>query len=99
MNRDNKRSRRQRPHAFRSATESCVTIMCSSILVLRPLYVRVRQGKDGKSGSTVNADYKLPMYGNHSTRKYGKLQMSGPQNSNMRNLPENGHLVQHENYQ
>lgn len=58
-----------------SATESCVTIMCSSIPILRPLYVQVRYGKDGKSGnsggSSDNPSYKLPLYANN--RKYGIL--------------------------
>jgi hypothetical protein len=54
-----------------SATESTVTIMCSSIPVLRPLYVRVRYGSKGDSSSGQNSSYKLPMYGNHSHKKYG----------------------------
>lgn len=55
-----------------SATESTVTIMCSSIPVLRPLYVRFRYGSKGDSSSGQNSSaYKLPMYGNNSTRKYG----------------------------
>ena len=56
-----------------SATESLVTIMCSSIPVLRPLYVRFRYGSKGSSGgSNENSSYKLPMYGNNSSaRKYG----------------------------
>lgn len=69
------------PMLIWSATESCVTIMCSSIPVLRPLYVRVRYGKDGKSGSSGNTPYKLPLYG--SGRKYGKLSISGPDNSTL----------------
>jgi hypothetical protein len=52
-----------------SATESTVTIMCSSIRVLRPLYVRVRYGSKDDSSSGQNSSYKLPMYGNHSARK------------------------------
>jgi hypothetical protein len=64
-----------------SATESCVTIMCSSIPVLRPLYVRLRYGKDGKGSSPGNTDYKLPMYG--SARKYGKISISGPDHSTL----------------
>lgn len=59
-----------------SATESCVTIMCSSIPILRPLYVQVRYGKDGKSGgSSDNPSYKLPLYA--SNRKYGILSKQG----------------------
>ncbi|CAG1969855.1 unnamed protein product [Fusarium graminearum] len=53
-----------------SATESTATIMCSSIPVLRPLYVRFRYGSKGDS-SGENSSYKLPMYGNHSGKKYG----------------------------
>jgi hypothetical protein len=53
-----------------SATESTATIMCSSIPVLRPLYVRFRYGSKGDS-SGGNSNYKLPMYGNHSGKKYG----------------------------
>lgn len=55
-----------------SATESTVAIMCSSIPVLRPLYVRFRYGSEGDSSSGQNSSsYKPPMYGNHSARKYG----------------------------
>lgn len=54
-----------------SGTESCVTIMYSSIPVLRPLYIHIKYGKDGKSSSSGNTSYKLPMYG--SGRKWGKL--------------------------
>ncbi|RGP65176.1 hypothetical protein FLONG3_9316 [Fusarium longipes] len=53
-----------------SATESTATIMCSSIPVLRPLYVRFRYGSKGDSSGS-NSNYKLPMYGNHSGKKYG----------------------------
>lgn len=52
-----------------SATENTVTIMCSSIPVLRPLYVRLRYGSKGDStnpSGQINSSYKLPMYGNHS---------------------------------
>ncbi|KAJ5681586.1 uncharacterized protein N7477_001526, partial [Penicillium maclennaniae] len=45
-------------------------------------------GKDGKSGSSGNADYKLPKYRNHSTRKYGKLSISGPDHSNCGTYPK-----------
>lgn len=60
-----------------SATESLVTIMCSSIPILRPLYVQVRYGKDGKNSSSHdnNTSYKLPLYGNN--RKYGILSKPG----------------------
>ncbi|KAM0549537.1 hypothetical protein ACHAPJ_009353 [Fusarium lateritium] len=62
-----------------SATESTVTIMCSSIPVLRPLYVRFRYGSKGDSSgySGGNSAYKLPMYGNHSARKYANGSMPG----------------------
>lgn len=59
------------PMLIWSATESTVTIMCSSIPVLRPLYVRFRYGSKGDSSSGHNSSYKLPMYGNNSARKYG----------------------------
>ena len=59
-----------------SATESCVTIMCSTIPVLRPLYSRIRYGKDGKSSSSGNSSYKLPMYFNRS-RNQGGTSKSG----------------------
>ncbi|KIL85316.1 hypothetical protein FAVG1_11271 [Fusarium avenaceum] len=42
-----------------SATESTVTIMCSSIPVLRPLYVRFRYGSQGESSR--DNSYKLPI--------------------------------------
>lgn len=58
------------PMLIWSATESTVTIMCSSIPVLRPLYVRFRYGSKGDS-SGANSSYKLPMYGNNSAKKYG----------------------------
>ncbi|KAM0329631.1 hypothetical protein ACHAPQ_006700 [Fusarium lateritium] len=58
-----------------SATESTVTIMCSSIPVLRPLYVRFRYGSQGESSH--DNSYKLPMYGNHSGRKYGNDSIPG----------------------
>ncbi|PKS08431.1 hypothetical protein jhhlp_005142 [Lomentospora prolificans] len=58
------------PMLIWSATESTVTIMCSSIPVLRPLYVRVRYGSKGDSSGN-GSSYKLPMYGNHSARAYG----------------------------
>lgn len=59
------------PMLIWSATESTVTIMCSSIPVLRPLYVRVRYGSKGDSSSGQNDNsYKLPMYGNQSARRY-----------------------------
>ncbi|KAJ5747020.1 uncharacterized protein N7511_008716 [Penicillium nucicola] len=65
------------PMLIWSATESTVTIMCSTIPVLRPLYIRVRYGKDGKDSSNRgNSSYKLPLYG--SGRKYGILSIPGP---------------------
>ncbi|KAJ6080800.1 hypothetical protein N7499_005674 [Penicillium canescens] len=68
------------PMLIWSATESTVTIMCSTIPVLRPLYIRVRYGKDGKDSSTPgNSSYKLPLYG--SGRKYGILSLPGPGSS------------------
>lgn len=70
-----------------SATESCVTIMCSTIPVLRPLYIRVRYGKDGKDGSSGDNSYKLPIYGsagqNSSSKHYGQLSKYGFNNSVM----------------
>lgn len=63
-----------------SATESTSTIMCSSIPVLRPLYTRLRYGKDGKgssgAGSSGNTSYKLPLYARHNP-KYGGYSKSG----------------------
>ncbi|KAH7191822.1 uncharacterized protein B0J16DRAFT_50431 [Fusarium flagelliforme] len=50
-----------------SATESTATIMCSSIPVLRPLYVRFRYGSKGDS-STGGSSYNLKKYGNHSSK-------------------------------
>lgn len=50
--------------------------MCSSIPVLRPLYVRFRYGSQGDSSGAASS-YKLPMYGNHSGRKYGNGSMPG----------------------
>lgn len=67
------------PMLIWSATESCVTIMCSSIPVLRPLYVQIKYGKDGKSGSSGNTSYKLPMYG--SGKRWGKFSRSGLESS------------------
>ncbi|KAB5533538.1 hypothetical protein GE09DRAFT_1291621 [Coniochaeta sp. 2T2.1] len=54
-----------------SATESTVTIMCSSIPVLRPLYVQIRYGSknDSSSAGEDSSPYRLPMYGNHSAGK------------------------------
>ncbi|KAI5927226.1 hypothetical protein F4810DRAFT_649833 [Camillea tinctor] len=48
-----------------SATEGLVTIMCSSIPVLRPLYVRVKYGSKGDSSSNSRG-YPLPEYGPNS---------------------------------
>lgn len=63
-----------------SGTESLVTIMCSSIPVLRPLYVRIRYGSQGSSGAN-NSSYKLPMYGagrNYGANsKYGQVSSAG----------------------
>ncbi|KAJ5422677.1 hypothetical protein N7491_011122 [Penicillium cf. griseofulvum] len=70
------------PMLIWSATESCVTIMCSSIPVLRPLYIRVKYGKD-KSSSSGNTSYKLPMYG--SGRKWGKFSKSDLESADERN--------------
>lgn len=67
-----------------SATENTVTIMCASIPVLRPLYVRFRYGSKGDSsgsgsagaglsggaaGGRRNSSYKLPLYGNNSSAR------------------------------
>ncbi|KAJ6017688.1 hypothetical protein N7451_001067 [Penicillium sp. IBT 35674x] len=69
------------PMLIWSATESCVTIMCSTIPVLRPLYIRVRYGKDGKDSSSGDNSYKLPMYGSAgqktSSRHYGQISKYG----------------------
>jgi hypothetical protein len=70
------------PMLIWSATESCVTIMCSSIPVLRPLYIRVKYGKD-TSSSSGNTSYKLPMYG--SGRKWGKFSKSDLESADERN--------------
>ncbi|KAL4802533.1 hypothetical protein BDV18DRAFT_62572 [Aspergillus unguis] len=65
------------PMLIWSATESCATIMCSSIPVLRPLYTRIKYGKDGKgSSSGENSSYKLPMYAKR--RHYGRFDSAGP---------------------
>ncbi|KAJ5232940.1 hypothetical protein N7468_005896 [Penicillium chermesinum] len=58
------------PMLIWSATESTATIMCSTIPVLRPLYVRIRYNKkDGKSDpSSENNAYKIPLY----PERYGK---------------------------
>ncbi|KAL2793286.1 hypothetical protein BJX66DRAFT_306446 [Aspergillus keveii] len=50
------------PMLIWSAAESCATIMCSSIPVLRPLYTRVRYGSKGSSAGTGDSSYQLPMY-------------------------------------
>ncbi|KAL4883934.1 hypothetical protein BJY04DRAFT_19030 [Aspergillus karnatakaensis] len=61
------------PMLIWSATESCATIMCSSIPVLRPLYTRIKYGKSGKGSSGgENSSYQLPMYGG-SSRRYGRF--------------------------
>lgn len=49
--------------------------MCSSIPVLRPLYTRLRYGKDGKGSSTGDSSYKLPMY--RKGGSYGRFSKSG----------------------
>ncbi|KAJ5793472.1 hypothetical protein N7457_000071 [Penicillium paradoxum] len=67
------------PMLIWSATESCVTIMCSSIPVLRPLYVRLRHGGDSQSSSTGNTPYKLPIYG--SGRQWDKFSNPGLESS------------------
>ncbi|KAL5334687.1 hypothetical protein BJX70DRAFT_377428 [Aspergillus crustosus] len=60
------------PMLIWSATESCATIMCSSIPVLRPLYTRIKYGKSGKGSSGgENSSYQLPMYG--GSRRYGRF--------------------------
>lgn len=55
-----------------SATESCVTIMCSSIPVLRPLYIHVKYGKNGKSSSSGDSSYRLPLYGSGGRSTFSK---------------------------
>ncbi|KAL2811280.1 hypothetical protein BJX63DRAFT_285683 [Aspergillus granulosus] len=62
------------PMLIWSATESCATIMCSSIPVLRPLYTRIRYGT--QASSTENSSYKLPMYGSKG-RQSGKFSLAG----------------------
>ncbi|KAL3463752.1 hypothetical protein BJX64DRAFT_116153 [Aspergillus heterothallicus] len=62
------------PMLIWSATESCATIMCSSIPVLRPLYTRVKYGSKGSSSG--NSSYKLPMYAKQG-RAYGKFSSTG----------------------
>ncbi|KAJ5730044.1 uncharacterized protein N7483_004552 [Penicillium malachiteum] len=73
------------PMLIWSATESCVTIMCSTIPVLRPLYIRVRYGKDGKDGSSGDNSYNFPMYGSgrkySSSRHYGQVSKSAGDSS------------------
>ncbi|RKU44005.1 hypothetical protein DL546_007104 [Coniochaeta pulveracea] len=66
------------PMLIWSATESTVTIMCSSIPVLRPLYVRFRYGSRGEGSSGHGSSYKLPMYANRSFRPHGHLHDSHP---------------------
>ncbi|KAJ5975539.1 hypothetical protein N7481_009246 [Penicillium waksmanii] len=84
------------PMLIWSATESLFTIMCSSIPVLRPLYIRVRYGKDGKDSSIGNSgdktSYKLPMYGS-GARKYGKFSISNPNDSVLE--PKNSTIVKY----
>ncbi|KAL4788958.1 hypothetical protein BDV19DRAFT_397674 [Aspergillus venezuelensis] len=63
------------PMLIWSATESCATIMCSSIPVLRPLYARLRYGKGGTGSSSGNSSYELPLYAR--TRHYGKVTKEG----------------------
>ncbi|CEN60410.1 hypothetical protein ASPCAL02850 [Aspergillus calidoustus] len=57
------------PMLIWSAAESCATIMCSSIPVLRPLYTRLRYGSKGSSAGTGDSSYQLPMYARN--RHYG----------------------------
>ncbi|KAJ5082210.1 hypothetical protein N7532_011253 [Penicillium argentinense] len=83
------------PMLIWSATESLATIMCSSIPVLRPLYIRIRYGKDGKDSSVGNSGdtpYKLPMYGSGG-RKYGKMSISEPGDSIIE--PKNSTIVKY----
>ncbi|KAJ6172590.1 hypothetical protein N7470_001657 [Penicillium chermesinum] len=76
------------PMLIWSATESTATIMCSTIPVLRPLYVRIRYNKkDGKSDpSSENNAYKIPLYS--SGRKYSKFSVSGVDRSTIHQYPE-----------
>ena len=58
-----------------SATESCVTIMGSTIPVLRPLYIYIKYGPDGTSSSSGDTSYRLPLYG--SGRDRSRFSKSG----------------------
>lgn len=55
------------PMLIWSATESCVTIMGSTIPVLRPLYIYVKYGPDATS-SSGETSYRLPLYGSGRDR-------------------------------
>ncbi|KAF4979049.1 hypothetical protein FZEAL_4680 [Fusarium zealandicum] len=61
------------PMVIWTATESTVTIMCSTIPILRPLYVPIRYGGKGDStgASGAGSSYKMPTYGNHSCADIG----------------------------
>lgn len=63
------------PMLIWSATESCVTIMGSTIPVLRPLYIHIKYGPDGTSGSSGDTSYRLPLYG--SGRDRSRFSKSG----------------------
>ncbi|RYP36166.1 hypothetical protein DL767_003498 [Monosporascus sp. MG133] len=54
------------PMMLWSATETLVTIMCSSIPVLRPLYVRMKYGSKDESSSNSRS-YNLNQYGNRKS--------------------------------
>ncbi|KAF4769675.1 hypothetical protein N7455_006140 [Penicillium solitum] len=56
------------PMLIWSATESCVTIMGSTIPVLRPLYIHIKYGSDGTSSSSGDTSYRLPLYGSGRDR-------------------------------
>lgn len=64
------------PMLIWSATESCATIMGSTIPVLRPLYIHIKYGPDGtSSSSTGDTSYRLPLYG--SGRDRSRFSKSG----------------------
>lgn len=74
-----------------SATESLVTIMCSTIPVLRPLYVQFKYGSQGDSSANTGnnkSSYNMPMYPNRS--KYGTGSRFGNSVSAGTDLPSEG---------
>ena len=55
-----------------SATESLMTIMCSSIPVLRPLYVKIKYGSKGDSNGN-GASYNLSKFGDRQRYAPGSV--------------------------